>query len=395
MKQKLPLLIILLCIIIMWGIYGKLSNSFTVATAVTGSRENVLSAEAIFIRNEYPVKVDGEGYFQNSAAGGSKVHKGQTIGYYYIGEPDKELISKLNVTNEKLKAAMNSQSTEEAFVDDTISIDNKIAAYTKEISELAALGQQDEINKIRAHIDVLLERKATIASGSTTSKKASVIDTLNAQKADLESRLMGNKTGLYAPVPGIFVMGADGMEETLTIKSIDTLTVNTVEELLSKKEYSVDKSIYPLSICKVIDNSEWVLALVCEEKKLQGIKIGQELEVRFTNEGDITEICTVKAISEPQDGKAVLYLKGSVELLQMQGVRKTMVDIVLRNYEGLQIPAKALKNEAGKDVVYVVGGTEKQVKYVNVLYKNDDIVIVEENNQGENPLLLYDEVVLE
>ena len=35
------------------------------------------------------------------------------------------------------------------------------------------------------------------------------------------------------------------------------------------------------------------------------------------------------------------------------------------------------------------------MKYVNVLYKDEDIAIVEENNLGENPLLLYDEVVLE
>ncbi len=394
MKQKLPLLIILLCIIVMWSIYGRVSNSFTVATAVSGSRENVLSAEALFIRNEYPVKVDGNGYFQNSAAGGSKVHRGQTIGYYYIGEPDKELISKINVINEKIKAATNARSTEEAFVDDTISIDNKIAAYTKEISSLAAAGNQEEINKIRAEIDVLLERKANIAGGGT-STKASVIDTLNMQKQELENQLMGNKTGLFAPAPGIFSISADGLEETLNLKSIDTLTVSTVEELIAKKEYTVDKSIYPLSICKVIDNSEWIMAIVCEEKKLQGIHVGNELEVRFTDEGDITEKCRVKKISDPEDGKVVLYLKGSVELSQLQNLRKTTVNIVLKNYKGLQIPAKALKNDAGKDVVYVSGGAEKQMKYVNVLYKDDDIAIVEENNQGENPLLLYDEVVLE
>ena len=394
MKQKLPLLIILLCIIVMWSIYGKLSNSYAVATVVSGSRENVLETEALFIRNEYPVKVDGDGYFQNSAAGGSKVHKGQTIGYYYIGEPDKELISKINVINEKIKAATNARSTEEAFVDDTISIDNKIAAYTKEISELASAGNQEEINKIRAQIDVLLERKAAIAGG-TTSTKVSVIDTLTAQKQELENQLMGNKTGLFAPAPGIFSISADGLEETLNLKSIETLTVSTVEEILSQKEYTVDKSIYPLSICKVIDNSEWIMAIVCEEKKVQGIHVGNELEVRFTDEGDIKEKCVVKKISDPEDGKVVLYLKGSVELAQLQNARKTAINIVLKNYKGLQIPAKALKNEAGKDVVYVAGGSEKQMKYVNVLYKDNDLAIVEENNQGENPLLLYDEVVLE
>lgn len=393
MKQKLPLLIILLCIIVMWSIYGKLSNSHTVATVVSGSRENVLSAEALFIRNEYPVKVDGEGYFQNSAAGGSKVHKGQNIGYYYIGEPDKELISKINVINEKIKVATNTRSTDEAFVDDTISIDNKIAAYTKQISSLASEGNQEEINKIRAEIDVLLERKANIAGGTNT--KTSVIETLMAQKQELENQLMGNKTSLFAPAPGIFSITADGLEETLSLKSIDTLNVSTVEELLAQKEYTVDKNVYPLSICKVTDNSEWVLAIVCEEKKLQGVHVGDELEVRFTDDGDITEKCKVKKISDPEDGKVVLYLKGSVELTQMQSARKASVKIVLKNYKGLQIPAKAIKNDAGKDVVYVSVSGEQQMKYVNVLYKDEDIAIVEENNQGENPLLLYDEVVLE
>jgi hypothetical protein len=69
------------------------------------------------------------------------------------------------------------------------------------------------------------------------------------------------------------------------------------------------------------------------------------------------------------------------------------VEIYVDDYEGLEIPAKALKKHQGKDAVDVRSGKDVITKTVEVLFSNDDIAIVREDNTKENSLLLYEEVV--
>ena len=390
-----PLLLILACIGAMWYFYSAYTGGDKTAMAVSGAYEDSLSTEALMLRREYTVKADTAGFFQNNVPSGSKVGKSQNLGWFYKGTPDKELINQLNLVNEKLREATLASGTDEFLTNDTVSIDNRIAQYTKTISALSAEGKQSEVNKVRREIDTLLERKKTIAANAKGGKTDTVA-TLTAQKNALESKLGGQKTDLFAPEAGIFIPSTDGMEETLSPEHIDTLTPQTISELLSRKEYKAAADIYPTPVCKVVDNSQWYIAVVCEQKQALNLTEGKRVNVRFPDEGNLDVACRITKISDPQDGKVALFLTGTRELYHLYNSRKVHAEIIFAEYSGLQVPANALRKEEGKDVVRVLGsGSASTPKEVEVLYQNQQIAIIKEDNTKKDSLLLYEEVLLQ
>ena len=68
--------------------------------------------------------------------------------------------------------------------------------------------------------------------------------------------------------------------------------------------------------------------------------------------------------------------------------RKIKISILIDNYEGLRIPAKAVKMVDGKDVVQVIkNGGELQTP-VTVLFKDEDFAIIKDGEELE----FYDKV---
>lgn len=390
MKKSLPLILIFVALIVLWSVYGNIVNPDKDATAVSGEYKVEIDDFALVLRTETPITVSSQGYFQNVVASESKVWAGEPVGWFCEGEPDSDVVKQLNVINEKIREASMSESTDKALTNDVFSIDNKILSYTKQISALAATGDQKAINKIRSEIDLLIERKNAIA-GNGGGGKESVIETLTRQKTELEGKLGQARKSLVAPTSGIFVASADGLEKTLTFESVETLTPSAVTEYLSRDEYKADEEIYPYPVCKITDNTEWILAVVCSEQVAAELSEGKRVRVSFPDEGDKTLACTIHKISQSEDGKVVMYILGTNEIYDILTARKTKINILIDSYEGLRIPSEAVKVVEGKDVVLVEkGGGDVQIE-VEVLFKDEDFAIIKE---GGN-LKIYDKVVTE
>lgn len=387
MKKSIPLIAIVVALVVMWTVYGNIVNPKSDATAVSGEYKVEIDNEALVIRTEIPITVSGQGYFQNVVETETKVSAGEMVGWHCKGEPNVEVIKQLNVINQKIREAQMSESTDKALTNDVFSIDNKILAYTKQISALASKGDQKAIDKIRNDIDLLLERKSNIVNNKSGGKET-VAENLKKQKKELERQLGGTNESLFAPRSGIFVAEADGLEQTLTFDNVSTLTPSQVTEYLSRDEYKPNEEIYPYPVCKITDNSEWLLAAVCSQEVASETKVGRPVTVSFPDEGDKKLRCTVYEISEPEDGKVVIYILGTNEIYNILDARKIKINIVFESYEGLRVPAGAVKTIEGKDYVMVkkAGGDVKTE--VVVLFKDEDFAIVKEGGE----LSVYDKV---
>ena len=390
MKKSLPLILIFVALIALWSVYGNIMNPEKDATAVSGEYKVEIDDYALVLRTEIPITVSGQGYFQNIVESQSKVWAGETVGWFCEGEPDPEVVKQLNVINEKIREATMAESTDQELTNDIFSIDNKILSYTKQISALAASGDQKGINEIRGQIDLLIERKNNI-SGSDSSGKETVLGNLTRQKTDLEGKLGNTRKNLTAPSSGIFVSSADGLENALAFDSVEKLTPADVTEYLERGEYKADSEIYPYPVAKITDNSEWLLAVVCSQQVAAELSEGKRVTVSFPEEGDKTLACTIYEISQPQDDKVVMYILGTNEIYNILTARKVKINILIDSYEGLRIPAKAVKTVEGKDIVFVKKGGGEVETEVEVLFKDEDFAIIKE---GGN-LKIYDKVVTE
>lgn len=394
MKTTLPLLAIIVCVISIWCIYGNFQKEENIVTATKVSYEDTIEEQAVIIRKEYPVKVSSAGFFQNSVQDGSRVYKGQTLGGYYTGSYDKDIANKLTLINTKLREETLSQTVGEAMINDTITIDNRITECTLQISALAADGNQGEINKIRNRIDELLERKNKIETGMNTGNE-NTVEALTAQKNELEAKLGSSKQDLFAPEAGIIIINADGYEETLSADKLNAVSQQQLEEIINKNASETEETVYPYPVCKIVDNSKWILAIVCDENKISPLRDRKYVDVRLKNEGAQIEECRIEEIRSGENGKALLFVSGTHEMYNLMNSRTTSVEVLIEKYEGLKVPSEAVKNGKSGAAVYVRTSEGIVPKNVEVLYENDEMCIIKEDNNAEGGLRLYDEVVIE
>lgn len=391
MKRTAALLIIIISLIVVWGTYGRYETSKRLATAKSGEYVDIISAEALMIRNEKTVDVSGGGYFQNSLPSGSKVHAGENLGMFYGGTPDKDVVRKLNSVNEKLREISLAESTDELFVNDIMSINEKIDEYTKQISRLASQNDQKEINKIKDDIEELLKRKEKIEAG-TGGGKEEVLNSLTAEKNALIQQLGTNTEDIFAPSSGIFINAADGLENVVLISDIEKYTVADVKkysESIETKEIT-----YPRPICKVVDNSAWTAGFLCPAETADKLKKAGYVEVKLNGGQSAAVKCRVEAVSDEDNGTKAVFVSGTSEIYQLLVNRTAHIEIFADKYDGLKIPTAALLSKGGKTYVEVAQGRNIVKKTVEVLYKNKNIAIVKEDNAKKGNLLLYEEVVL-
>lgn len=391
MKRIAALLIIIISLTAIWGMYGRYETKSRLATVKSGEYTEIISTDALIIRNEKTISAAGTGYFQNILSSGSKVHAGENLGVFYSGTPDEELVKRLNAVNEKLREISSSESSEELFVNDISSINERINEYTKQISALASKNDQTAINKIKNDIADLLERKANIEAG-TGGGKSDTISALTAEKNSLTEKLIGNTEDIFAPTSGIFISTADGFEDVLSISDIENLSVGDIEKYIKGEEKK--ESVYPQPICKVVDNSIWLAAFVCESETADKLKKSGYTEVKLNGGMSSTADCRIETVSKEQNGKKAVFISGTGEIYQLLVNRTAHIEIFADKYEGLKIPVSALLSSGGKNFVEVFDGRNTKKKPVEVLYKNKSIAIVKQDNTKKGNLLLYEEVVL-
>ncbi len=391
MKRIAALLIIIISLTAMWSIYGRYESKSRLATVKSGEYTEIISADALIIRNEKTVDVSGSGYFQNSLPSGSKVHTGENLGMFYSGTPDEDLVKRLNAVNEKLREVSSAGSSEKLFVNDISSINEKINEYTKQISALASKNDQKAINEIKADIENLLERKANIEAG-TGGGKADILSSLNAEKASLTEKLGSNTEDIFAPSAGIFIGTADGLENRILPADIGKYSVSEIEGYIKGNEKK--EKIYPQPICKVVDNSSWIAAFICKAETADKLQKSGRVEVKLNGGQSSNAECRVLAVSEEQKGKKAVFVSGTGEIYQLLVNRTAHIEIFADKYEGLKIPANALIYSGGKSFAEVSKGRKTVKKPVEVLYKDKNIAIIKEDNTKKDNLLLYEEVVV-
>ena len=98
-------------------------------------------------------------------------------------------------------------------------------------------------------------------------------------------------------------------------------------------------------------------------------------------------------ISETEE-KAVIIFACNDMNSELATVRSGNMTVVNKEYSGLRIPKKALRVVDSQKGVYVQNGMQISFVPVEVIYRNEDFIICEKQNENEKYLKLYDRVVV-
>jgi len=388
MKKLIGPIAIALVIVGIWAVYYNWSASSYTVMAIMSGHENAFNANGVVVRNEQTIPMPEEGTLQSSVGSGQRVTVGTLVARVYSGDIPDDTMNKIKNLNDRINDVEQGQTERDFSSYDINGINKKIGESAAEISYYAAQGQHLQINKIKREINQLLQRKA-ILQGGADADGTSILNGLIDEKTTLENSVSALKTDIFAPASGLFFDSSDGYEAELPMSGIEELSPDTIVSILKKTEVTRSQNT-----CKIVDNNSWALALCVNKNNIQGAFAGDEIYLRVNSYNENLLPATIRHIAPYTDNEDIVFIECSRFAGNVYVDRIINVDVVLKQYLGLKVPAAAVKQIEDKYTVTTLKMGLRTDKEIELVYIDNDVAIIKENSVSEDALAAYDTVLV-
>ncbi len=396
MKKLIPKLLILAGIIfIIYNLINMISTPSETVVAQIEQIETSYSFDGVISRDETIVSaresgISEIGVIDTAVSEGEMVAKGKLVAIHYDSSIDDETKKRLSDINRRLSEIESSPDSMNAMEIDEKKIQEDIDKSFSLLFETSQGRDMRKISSLKDEINLLIARKAAAAkdSGKTMESRES----LESEKIAIMKRYHGKTREILAEKHGVFTTSLDGYETVLTPDKATSMTVSDYNKVM-KKEHSPNDAVKDGIMYKICDNSKWWVSVCTDAKTVKNFKEGSTVSLRFGGENkDIR--ATVEYISPALNGKYVITFSSISHSEYALSNRFVSVTAVTESYKGLLVPIKAIRVIDSKPGVYVRTETTVKFRNIEIIYKDKEKAIVKMNNTGNNPLLLYDEIIV-
>lgn len=363
-------------------------------TALKGNLEESLDTEGYIFKQQYIESVPTGGYFECMVDEGERVAQGQLVGYIFSNAPTNEQSDKIKDVVSQISRLENS-SEEEIYANNAEMVEQRISSALRDMSKTREVHDMSAYAEIRERVDSMIAKKRSI-QGEKTDKETRLSD-LKTRLSQLENEVGGTKTEILAEQPGVYTSKIDGLEDTLSMDKIGSVTPGYLDGIPKQKSSAPGYVEAGQPLFKIVDNYGWYYVAAIPEKEAKDLKIGQSVRLRFFDLSDYTIYATVKNISQPEGGKVAvsMYTNRYVESIYSSNI--VSADLVVSAYEGIKLPVKCLRVKDNQTGVYVVRLGVARFVPVTDLGRDEDWVIVRAvtDTAVEYKLQIYDEVIVD
>ena len=376
---KLLLAVITLGVIVYFGMQAWMYFSDPLATtaAYTYQVDRSVSLSGYVVRQELVLE-DSSGLLRLQRTEGERVSAGGTVAVVYADQASLDRQTELDTLRARLEQLEFAQEAAEG-AEVALKLDNQIIQSIRDLrGSLAA----DRLDKAETYGDTLrslvLKRDYTY---SETDDLSAQITELQDQISTLRTQAASSTRRITAPEAGLYSAVVDGYEQVLTPESLETLTPSSLTAI------QPDESVQS-EVGKLILGDSWYYAAVVSQEDAQTLSEGGSMDLRFSKGVEQDLPVTVFHISEAENGRVVVVLKGSTYLPELTLLRQQSAQVILGSREGIRVPREALRaektavDENGQLVtteetgVYCLVGMEARFKPVEVLYSGDGFALV-------------------
>lgn len=359
--------------------YQAFFGGYETAAVYAYTSQSTLPAQGYLIREE-TVLQEGGSLEEIVVAEGENVAVGNVVARVYSSESALEQHRELEALQSELERLtyIRNRGTEES---DAMRLNQQIVSAMTALR--ASVGQED-FTQLSSEIDDLEElvflRDYTYSSSSTLSSR---IDEVSDQIVSLQNATQSATSTIYSPAAGIFSAMVDGYESSFSLDELDSLTPARLSEMAQNHS-----STSGLELGKVITSFDWYYAAIMSQDVTKHLSTGSTATVNFEGSTGAQEM-TVQYISAADEaGKVVVVFHSSRNLSATTQLREQNVDVSYGQYEGLRVPARALRadQETGQLGVYRVSGAQAEWVPVELLYSGRDYYLVQsitEDNQSQ------------
>lgn len=350
------------------------------------SIEQTFEFKGFVLRDETPVTSGSGGTSISLAVDGTRVAKGDCIAISCANNDDAAVYTRLKAAREEYNrlVALNNQNGVNELSSEKLNDEIRIA-YGDLLDKIfnnnfsAVSGSLEEFNNKSATRQIMSEGSIDLSEAITSLKEE--IDSLESKNVKY--------TQVEAPASGYYINNLDGYETTLNYDEAEKLTI---EQIVKAVETEADKTASASG--KLVSSYLWYLAGVVDTKYTKSFPVGKNIVVNFPDEG-LENVHMKVESAEAVNGKLKVILSSTLMNETLANMRIENVEIVEQSYSGYKIPSNAIRfNEENHSGVYVLRGKIISFIEAEILYSQEDFVIVSSSRTGGRGLTLYDDVII-
>lgn len=362
--------------------YQTFFGSYETAMVYSYTGQNTISAQGYLVREE-TVLPDGGSLEETVVAEGENVAVGDVVARVYSSENALEQHRRLEELEEELTRLEYIQNRG-IGASDAMGLNREIVNAITGLKACTA-GQDfsslgDQVEKLE---DLVFRQDFTYSSGSGLSDQ---IDSIEEQIAQLRSATESAISTVYAKTAGVFSTMVDGYESCLTVDALEDLTPAGLRAMAANRD-----SVSGQELGKVITSFHWYYAAILSQDATKYLSSGDKVTVNFEGATGAKEM-TVESISgADENGQVAVVFVSNQNLSSITLLREQNVDVAYGTYDGLRIPARALRadQQTGQLGVYRISGTQSQWVPVELLFTGSDYYLVRSVIE-ENPSQLQE-----
>ena len=320
-----------------------------------------------------------------SVSEGERVSTGQVIGTGYQStnaQGRQARIEELEHEKEQLGFAVSYSLDPSATAD----LEDQAQAHLQAFSRSVARRDMNACADRSATIKGLILRLSS-SEGELNEIKQK-IGYIDDELAALREESSSDTKPVSVSTGGYFSGAADGYEDLLSSKTLQTMTVAKLEEL---EPYEVSEH----AIGRLIHGSTWYYVTAVDEDLVADLRPGDRVPVSFVSSiyRDLT--MRVDRLGEPENGKRLLVLSCDKYMQQVTLLREQSADVVFSSCNGLRVPKEAIRvTDDRRHGVYVLEAGAAEWKYVDLLHDNGESYVVKLDKSSTDNLWPGDEIII-
>lgn len=346
-------------------VYNYFADPLTITMVYESQAEDTLSMDGWLVRTEEPLPGQN-GTVSRAVQEGQRVAAGETVATVYSDDSALQTVSRIETLElqlQQLEFALTSYLDPDAALKLDTSITDDILALRQTLTQGDYASAERDLATLKAAV---LKRDY----GAYESQEAiqSQVKTVESELTQLRASLSGAGT-VRAKASGTYSAVCDGYESVLTEEFLKDVTPSRLKSLKAgTAESNVGKLIY---------GDTWYYAVTLPADQAAELKTMGRVSVRLAKGFDQSIRMTVESVSREENGEAVVVLSSTRYLAQTTLLRHQAADAVLHTYQGLRVPANALRvSEDGTTGVYCVDGENASFRPVTLVYQGAGYALV-------------------
>ncbi len=379
---------VLLLIYLIAAIVVSVNRGVTTIVALNGAVSEDIRTTGYIFKDQDIITAPSGGYLKCMVSEGERVKSGQVLAYLFAVEPEPAHVQNIKDVHRLLRVK-SGEVTESTYVDDGYSSSGATSQRVRNLSD----------RRSDRDLSIARDKKEDL---NNALNRADNQGDRNKSLAELQDELYnlliqaGGGLEIKATKAGVFSARIDGFEEKLAYANANTATPSYIEELDKIEPSEQGEIVAGQPLCKIVNNYNWSYATNVDEKHLENVKVGQNVEIEFYDLAQNSVAGRIVRISDAEGGKKTVVISTNKHVEGIYSTSHIGADIILKKAEGIKLPSKSIHVLDGVTGVYVIRLDKAQFVPVNVRYRNDDWTIVSaaEPELGGTKLRIYDEVIV-